>query len=115
MVSIVEAPNFPAAPNTISELLNCFRVLSRVIPYIFEYGDSSEWEDKLFWVPRSVERLPTPAAVDDQEQDGQVQNNNNSNNDNKQCDLDIEKSADLTLCPCRNRSLNTIRYHLEAI
>ncbi|ORZ03659.1 high-temperature-induced dauer-formation protein-domain-containing protein [Syncephalastrum racemosum] len=71
MVSIVEAPNFPAAPNTISELLNCFRVLSRVIPYIFEYGDSSEWEDKLFWVPRSVERLPTPAAAADHEQDGQ--------------------------------------------
>ena len=63
MNAIVSAPNFPATTTSIPQLLNCFRVLSRLIPYIFESPECSEWEDKMFWVPRSVERIPEPPTT----------------------------------------------------
>ncbi|KAI7852075.1 high-temperature-induced dauer-formation protein-domain-containing protein, partial [Circinella umbellata] len=65
MNAIVSAPNFPATTTSIPQLLNCFRVLSRLIPYIFESPECSEWEDKMFWVPRSVERIPEPPTTND--------------------------------------------------
>ncbi|KAI9321708.1 high-temperature-induced dauer-formation protein-domain-containing protein [Dichotomocladium elegans] len=71
MNSLVNAPNFPATPTSVHELLNCCRVFSRIIPYVFENTESAEWEDKIFWVPRSVERVVVPESVDDQTQKSQ--------------------------------------------
>ncbi|KAK0739779.1 high-temperature-induced dauer-formation protein-domain-containing protein [Apiosordaria backusii] len=46
-------PSFPdheLAPDR--EALNCVRVLTRVLPYIYEKESLQEWEDNFFWSPR---------------------------------------------------------------
>lgn len=43
-------PSFPdpeLAPE--KDALNCIRVLTRLLPYIYEADHLSEWEDKFFW------------------------------------------------------------------
>ncbi|EAQ86487.1 hypothetical protein CHGG_07740 [Chaetomium globosum CBS 148.51] len=50
-------PSFPdpeIAPDR--EALNCLRVLTRVLPFIYEKESLQQWEDQLFWSPR---RKPT--------------------------------------------------------
>ncbi|KAK5071938.1 hypothetical protein LTR64_004284 [Lithohypha guttulata] len=48
--------NHPSFPNT--ELapernaLNCIRVLTRILPFVYEADHLSEWEEKFFWEPR---------------------------------------------------------------
>lgn len=46
-------PSFPddeLAPET--DVLNCVRVLTRVLPYLYEKDELHQWEEKLFWTPR---------------------------------------------------------------
>ncbi|KAK4189657.1 high-temperature-induced dauer-formation protein-domain-containing protein [Podospora australis] len=46
-------PSFPdpeLAPDR--EVLNCVRVLTRVLPFIYEKDSLQEWEDNFFWGPR---------------------------------------------------------------
>lgn len=45
------------------QLLNCCRVLTRIIPFIFESSNCNEWEEKFFWTPRVVES-PTVPEID---------------------------------------------------
>lgn len=46
-------------------LLNCCRVLTRIMPYVFESPECAEWEEKFFWTPRLVEKFdPTPTEAD---------------------------------------------------
>jgi hypothetical protein len=43
-------PSFPDpdfAPER--DALNCIRILTRILPYIYEAEQLSEWEDKFFW------------------------------------------------------------------
>lgn len=40
-----------------SYLLNCCRVLTRIMPYVFESPDCSDWENNFFWTPRLVEKM----------------------------------------------------------
>ncbi|KAK4105076.1 hypothetical protein N658DRAFT_493184 [Parathielavia hyrcaniae] len=50
-------PSFPdpeLAPDR--EALNCVRVLTRVLPFVYEQEGLQQWEDQLFWSPR---RRPT--------------------------------------------------------
>jgi hypothetical protein len=50
-------PSFPDpefAPDR--EALNCIRVLTRVLPFIYEKETLQQWEEELFWAPR---RKPT--------------------------------------------------------
>lgn len=56
MELVLKAPNFPSEQHSINHLLNCCRVLSRFIPFIFESQECNEWEDQFFWTPRQVER-----------------------------------------------------------
>lgn len=35
------------------DALNCIRVLTRVLPYIYEAEQLADWEEKFFWTPRS--------------------------------------------------------------
>ena len=47
-------PNFPhveLAPE--KEALNCIRVLTRILPYVYEADNLETWEEKLFWEPRA--------------------------------------------------------------
>ncbi|KAI7892721.1 high-temperature-induced dauer-formation protein-domain-containing protein [Mucor mucedo] len=37
-------------------LLNCCRVLTRIMPYVFESPECAEWEEKFFWTPRLIEK-----------------------------------------------------------
>lgn len=53
------------------QLLNCCRVLTRIIPFIFESPECSEWEEKFFWTPRLIESLPNPDSEPDQKQSAQ--------------------------------------------
>lgn len=50
-----------------SHLLNCCRVLTRIMPFVFESQDGIEWEKEFFWTPRTVEKenqkLPPRAHV----------------------------------------------------
>lgn len=45
--------NNPSFPNTEDaperEALNCVRVLTRILPYIYEADNLAEWEEKFFW------------------------------------------------------------------
>ncbi|ORZ19392.1 high-temperature-induced dauer-formation protein-domain-containing protein [Absidia repens] len=55
--TIVNAPHFPSTQHPPQHLLNCFRLLTRIMPYIFESPEHAEWEDAFFWTPRTVERI----------------------------------------------------------
>ena len=47
-------PDFPhseLAPE--KEALNCIRVLTRILPYVYEADNLETWEEKLFWEPRA--------------------------------------------------------------
>ncbi|KAI9268708.1 high-temperature-induced dauer-formation protein-domain-containing protein, partial [Sporodiniella umbellata] len=35
-----------------THLLNCCRILTRIIPFIFESADHIEWENQFFWTPQ---------------------------------------------------------------
>jgi hypothetical protein len=57
-------------------LLNCCRVLTRVIPFIFESPECSNWEETFFWSPRLIEKNappPTTTSTIDQKQQTQYQ------------------------------------------
>ncbi|KAI7125965.1 hypothetical protein KC352_g32087, partial [Hortaea werneckii] len=41
-------PHQPIAP----EVLNCVRILTRLLPYIYEADHLQDWEDTFFWKPR---------------------------------------------------------------
>ncbi|KAI9273545.1 high-temperature-induced dauer-formation protein [Helicostylum pulchrum] len=43
-------------PVQTSNLLNCCRVLTRIIPYIFESPECIDWENNFFWTSRLVEK-----------------------------------------------------------
>lgn len=51
---LCESPEFltPQAPAI--QVLNCVRVLTRVLPFVFESEDLLDWEDRYFWTPRTV-------------------------------------------------------------
>ncbi|KAI8642448.1 high-temperature-induced dauer-formation protein-domain-containing protein [Parasitella parasitica] len=56
MQQILKASNFPSEQYSINHLLNCCRILTRLIPFVFESADCLEWEDLFFWTPRQVEK-----------------------------------------------------------
>ncbi|KAK0356729.1 hypothetical protein LTS02_002788 [Friedmanniomyces endolithicus] len=46
-------PHHPVAP----EVLNCVRILTRLLPYIFETDQLHEWERRFFWEPRKPAQI----------------------------------------------------------
>lgn len=56
MQLLLKAQNFPSEQHSINHLLNCCRILTRLIPFVFESSDCLEWEDAFFWTPRQVEK-----------------------------------------------------------
>jgi hypothetical protein len=69
-------PSFPdpeLAPA--QEALNCVRVLTRVLPFVYEKESLQAWEDKLFWAPRRRKTRKSSIANEvlfDGAQDGQM-------------------------------------------
>lgn len=45
--SVTQAPMIEE--HMIKEVMNCIRILSRVLPYIYESEDKREWEEGFFW------------------------------------------------------------------
>jgi hypothetical protein len=56
MLHIMNAPGYPSPSHPVHELLNCMRLLSRIIPYVFEAPDADELEERIFW--KSVRENP---------------------------------------------------------
>ncbi|RIA98985.1 high-temperature-induced dauer-formation protein [Glomus cerebriforme] len=61
---IIEAPDFPSPQNSVLQLLNCIRILTRLIPFIFESEEMSDWEEKFFWTPQTRRDLQTHNTSD---------------------------------------------------
>jgi hypothetical protein len=58
-------PSFPDAETaTERQALNCVRVLTRLIPYLYEVEQLESWEEKLFWEPRKKSEQPATPASD---------------------------------------------------
>ncbi|KAI8072622.1 high-temperature-induced dauer-formation protein-domain-containing protein [Gongronella butleri] len=63
--TIVHAPSFPSPEFPVTHLLNCIRILTRLVPMIFESAENAHWEGFFFWTPRTVKR---PGATDPKDQ-----------------------------------------------
>ena len=52
----LQARQIQADPQTpiASEVLNCVRILTRLLPYIYEADHLAAWETKFFWEPRKA-------------------------------------------------------------
>jgi hypothetical protein len=50
-----------------AHLLNCCRVLTRIMPFVFESPECLEWENKFFWTPRLVEKFVDPPLTIEQQ------------------------------------------------
>lgn len=55
----ITTPDFPSNESPIKHVLNCVRLLTRLMPYIFESDDAAKWADEFFWAPQVV-RKPKP-------------------------------------------------------
>ena len=53
---VFDDPNTPIA----GEVLNGVRILTRLLPYIYEAEYLVEWEDQFFWQPRKAIAYPDP-------------------------------------------------------
>jgi hypothetical protein len=55
LIELRNAPSFPnpdQAPER--QALNCIRVLTRVLPFVYEAANLEQWEENLFWTPRKT-------------------------------------------------------------
>ncbi|KAG9288895.1 hypothetical protein G9A89_019517 [Geosiphon pyriformis] len=53
---IVKARDFPSPQNSTLQLLNCIRVLTRIVPFIYESEELADWEEKILWTPQIIKR-----------------------------------------------------------
>ena len=56
LVILKNHPSFPdpeLAPDR--DALNCIRILTRILPFIYEAEHLEEWEDKFFWARKEEE------------------------------------------------------------
>ncbi|KAI8071222.1 high-temperature-induced dauer-formation protein-domain-containing protein [Gongronella butleri] len=63
MHAIVHDPKFPSEEHSALHLLNCCRVLTRVLPLLFEQGDDN-WEKTFFWSQSSSASTNLPCRGD---------------------------------------------------
>ncbi|KAI8357318.1 high-temperature-induced dauer-formation protein-domain-containing protein [Choanephora cucurbitarum] len=56
MQDTVHANHFPTDQHSINHLLNCCRIMTRIMPFVFESPEHTEWEERFFWTPRQVEK-----------------------------------------------------------
>ncbi|KAF0344411.1 ubp5 interacting protein ftp10 [Gigaspora margarita] len=66
MFHIMRAPDFPSPQNSTLQLLNCIRLLTRIMPFIFESEELDEWENEFFWAPtKKVKKNFKPETTGD--------------------------------------------------
>ncbi|ORX63181.1 hypothetical protein DM01DRAFT_1331256 [Hesseltinella vesiculosa] len=65
--SIIHSPSFPSPEFPVLHLLNCIRILTRLMPYIYENPENAHWEGFFFWTPRSVKK--PSSSVDTEKND----------------------------------------------
>lgn len=58
MDSLIHSREFSANGRSKVHLLNCIRVLTRIMPYVFENPDNGEWEYAFFWTNQEVPISP---------------------------------------------------------
>ncbi|KAG2184645.1 hypothetical protein INT43_000558 [Umbelopsis isabellina] len=51
---LIHSRDFSANGRSKIHLLNCIRVLTRIMPYVFENPDHGEWENAFFWTNQEV-------------------------------------------------------------
>ncbi|KAI8997769.1 high-temperature-induced dauer-formation protein-domain-containing protein [Pilobolus umbonatus] len=56
MSQIIHSSNFPSQENSITQLLNCIRILARLIPFLFEETEAADWEGAFFWTTRQQKK-----------------------------------------------------------
>ena len=80
----MKAPDFPSPENSTLHLLNCIRVLTRVMPFIFESENMEEWENEFFWTSqtRKSKKIRKPDNSTEQQKDNENQNISNTNENN---------------------------------
>jgi hypothetical protein len=76
ILSLRHHPSFPdpeQAPER--DILNCIRVLTRILPYLYEKESLGPWEERFLWTPREGKgRIPTKDEVlFDEAQEGKEQ------------------------------------------
>jgi hypothetical protein len=54
MEGLIHSKDFATNHRSNIQLLNCIRVLTRLMPYVFENPDSGEWENEFFWTPQQI-------------------------------------------------------------
>lgn len=59
MEALINSKDFATNHRSNIQLLNCMRVLTRLMPYVFENPDSGEWENEFFWTPQQIEIPPS--------------------------------------------------------
>lgn len=58
MQAILQSSHFPSEQHSINHLLNCCRLMTRIMPFVFE--TDTPWEETFFWSPRHVEKTTEP-------------------------------------------------------
>ncbi|KAL1925499.1 uncharacterized protein VTP21DRAFT_382 [Calcarisporiella thermophila] len=55
MFELLQSNDFPSPLKPVSHMLNCIRITTRLMPFIFEAEQLEEWEERVFW---REERIP---------------------------------------------------------
>jgi hypothetical protein len=64
LIVLKNLPSFPdheAAPDR--DALNCVRILTRILPYIYEADHLEQWEEKFFWARRKKKTREAQGAA----------------------------------------------------
>ncbi|CAG8640195.1 11015_t:CDS:10 [Rhizophagus irregularis] len=109
----IEAPDFPSQNSTL-QLLNCIRILTRLIPFIFESEEMADWEEKFFWTPQTRKlkknrKTETGGESQNSLEQNEAANENlakESGQESQTQDTDIERIE--TIPPLGERLLSTI-------
>nr|POE72805.1 protein hid1 [Quercus suber] len=59
-----EPDDITGSESVVGEVLNCIRLLTRCLPYIYELDALKEWEDGFFWQARRAQQVNSRLFVD---------------------------------------------------
>ncbi|CAJ0753766.1 6874_t:CDS:10 [Entrophospora sp. SA101] len=108
---VVRAPDFPSPQNSILHLLNCIRILTRIMPFIFESEDMEEWEENFFWTAqtrKSKKNRKLEVVVDNSiEETNNYESQNINNTDENNENINYTESIE-TIPPLGERLLSVV-------
>lgn len=62
--------------------MNCIRILTRLIPFIFESEEMADWEEKFFWTPQTRKVKKNRKTETGEEIQNSLQEQNEAANEN---------------------------------